>query len=248
MKKSKNSIDLKDIITLCHENSLISFECRRQSNLNLSSFLDDDELGYLSDEITIDDRLVLTKGVFMEDHFLYRFESWSCIFTSSEDKELRSNLDECTSWNKLCHYYLGRIIEVEEYKERLYNVTFKVLSDFINKALYTDHDGNVHGDGWDWSRPISILQTALNLFSIYKLDRDRLLYEIRLYSFTDRKYINWEVSLLIYMLQASNWRREDMFDVLYKFKERQWRIRWDCSDSTYSYSLNRSLYICTELS
>lgn len=114
MKRSKNSIDLKDIITLCHGNSLISFECRKQKNLKLSSFLDNDELGYLSDEITIEDRLVLTKGVFMEYHFLYRFESWSCIFTSSENKKLCSGLDKCTSWNKLCHYYLGRSIEVEE--------------------------------------------------------------------------------------------------------------------------------------
>lgn len=233
-------------MTLSHGYPLISFKSKRLRNFRLSSFLDDDKLRYLSSEIPIEDRLVLTKGVFMSDTSLCSFESWSSIFTSSEDKELRRDLDKCTSWSKLCHYYLGRVIGIEEYKERLYNITFKVLSDLINNALYTDHDGDEYRSGWDWSCPVSILQTALNLFSIYKLDRDKLLYEIKLYSSTNREYINWEVSLLIYVLQVSNWRRENMFDILYNFKERQWRIRWNYSNSIYGYNLNKSLYACIE--
>ena len=256
MRNLNRSIDLRELIYVSHgtpsiivNDICLGKKSDRSHSLNksltLHSYIDSDDLGYLSDELSIEDRLVLTKGVFMRSHFLYRFESWSCVLTSSEDKKLCNDLDECTSWNKLCHYYLGRIIGVKEYKERLYNITFKVLSGFINKALYTDHDGNMSGSPWNWNRPVSILQTALNLFSICKLDRDKLLYDIKLSSFSNDIRMNQEISLFIYVLQVANWKLENISEILYNFKERQWGCRWIRLEPSYRYSLDKSLHLCT---
>lgn len=230
MKRPKNFIDLRDLIILGSSDTSLNnikvsggYICPRKDlhkSLLFTSFIDDTDMRGFKDVTSIEDRLILTKSAFMIKRILYRNETWGGFL--SGDENITEDLNKCTSWNKLCHYYLGRIIGIKEYKDRLYELTLKILVNYVRMTSTSD-------DLFGWIQDGKVVMSCIKLFNIYKLDKEKLMYEFKLSiagTLEYNAYHKYDADILIHLLHIIDWNNDnDLSEAITYFGENISRSR-----------------------